>query len=89
MFFKGEAENCRQQALGYLQRPERPFLLSVARAFDKLADTQVGRETTGTNRPMRNTGILRTGHARFIKTCCSRIARPAKAKTCSLVLPNR
>ena len=39
MFFKAEAENCRQQALAYLGRPEGPFLLRVARAFDELADT--------------------------------------------------
>jgi len=65
MFFKAEAENCRQQALGYLRRPEGPFLLSVARAFDKLADTQVGSETKGTRRPRRSWGTPPTGHDSF------------------------
>jgi hypothetical protein len=35
--FRAEAENCRQKALSYLGRPEAPFLLRVAREFDRLA----------------------------------------------------
>ena len=37
MFFTEEAEKCRSQALAYIGKPEAPFLLRVARAFDKLA----------------------------------------------------
>ncbi len=35
--FYGEAEDCRQRALSYLGKPEAPFLLSLAREFDRLA----------------------------------------------------
>ena len=38
MVFKEQAESCRRQADDFLGRPEAPFLLSVARAFDELAD---------------------------------------------------
>ena len=34
--FSEEAEKCRQQALSYLSRPEAPFLLRIAREFDRL-----------------------------------------------------
>jgi hypothetical protein len=37
MFFTEEAEKCRSQALAYIGKPEAPFLLRVARAFDQLA----------------------------------------------------
>lgn len=37
MFFAEEAEKCRSQALSYIGKPEAPFLLRVARAFDDLA----------------------------------------------------
>jgi hypothetical protein len=37
MMFKEQAESCRRQACDYAGRPEAPFLLSVARAFDELA----------------------------------------------------
>lgn len=36
MSFTEEAEKCRSQALAYLGKPEAPFLLRVARAFDEL-----------------------------------------------------
>ena len=32
-----EAEECRSKALSYLGRPEAPFLLHIAREFDRLA----------------------------------------------------
>jgi hypothetical protein len=32
-----EADKCRQKALAYFGRPEAPFLLRVAREFDRLA----------------------------------------------------
>lgn len=32
-----EAEECRRKALDYLGRPEAPFLMKVAREFDRLA----------------------------------------------------
>ena len=37
MMFKEQAENCRKQANEFAGRPEAPFLLSVASAFEKLA----------------------------------------------------
>jgi hypothetical protein len=37
MFFKDQADSCRRQANEFAGRPEAPFLLSVARAFDELA----------------------------------------------------
>lgn len=33
---------CRRKALAYLGRPEAPFLLRVAREFDRLAAEQRG-----------------------------------------------
>ncbi len=33
-----EAEDCRRKALSYLGRPEAPFLMRVAREFDRLAE---------------------------------------------------
>ncbi len=35
--FMAEAENCRRQAAEFVDRPERPFLLGVAKAFEELA----------------------------------------------------
>jgi len=37
MLFKEQAESCRRQANQYAGRPEAPFLLRVAQAFDELA----------------------------------------------------
>jgi hypothetical protein len=37
MMFKQQAENCRKQASEFAGRPEAPFLLRVASAFDELA----------------------------------------------------
>lgn len=37
MLFKEQAESCRRQATQYVGRPEAPFLLRVASAFDELA----------------------------------------------------
>lgn len=37
MMFKEQAENCRRQASAFTGRPEAPFLLRVANAFDELA----------------------------------------------------
>lgn len=37
MMFKEQAESCRRQASEYAGRPEAPFLLQVASAFDQLA----------------------------------------------------
>jgi hypothetical protein len=39
MLFKEQAESCRRQATQYVGRPEAPFLLRVASAFDELATT--------------------------------------------------
>jgi hypothetical protein len=37
MLFKDEADSCRREAAAYRGKPEAPFLLRVARAFDELA----------------------------------------------------
>jgi hypothetical protein len=37
MMFREQAEKCRRQACEYMGRPEAPFLLRVASAFDELA----------------------------------------------------
>lgn len=37
MFFAEEAEKCRSQASAFAGKPEAPFLLRIARAFDELA----------------------------------------------------
>jgi hypothetical protein len=37
MMFKEQAEQCRKQANEFAGRPEAPFLLRVASAFDELA----------------------------------------------------
>jgi hypothetical protein len=37
MMFKEQAEKCRRQACEFAGRPEAPFLLRVATAFDELA----------------------------------------------------
>jgi hypothetical protein len=36
MIFQEQAESCRRQATQYVGRPEAPFLLSVAQAFEDL-----------------------------------------------------
>ena len=33
-----EAEECRRKAVCYLGKPEAPFLLQIAREFDRLAE---------------------------------------------------
>ena len=37
MMFREQAQSCRQQASEFIGRPEAPFLLRVASAFDDLA----------------------------------------------------
>lgn len=37
MMFREQAEKCRRQAGEFAGRPEAPFLLRVASAFDELA----------------------------------------------------
>jgi hypothetical protein len=37
MMFREQAEKCRKQASEFAGRPEAPFLLRVASAFDELA----------------------------------------------------
>jgi len=37
MMFKEQADQCRKQANEFAGKPEAPFLLSVASAFDELA----------------------------------------------------
>ena len=58
MMFKEQAENCRQQASDFAGRPEAPFLLRVASAFDELALVResklvaaASRERGATQRP--------------------------------------
>lgn len=40
MLFKEEADSCRRKANEYVGRPEAPFLLKVAHAFDELATSE-------------------------------------------------
>jgi hypothetical protein len=37
MMFRKQADQCRRQASEFAGKPEAPFLLSVASAFDELA----------------------------------------------------
>jgi hypothetical protein len=46
IFLDEEAEQCRQQARAYLGQPEAPFLLRVAREFDRLADERQAQSPT-------------------------------------------
>lgn len=50
MDYATEAEACRREALHYLGKPEAPFLLRVARAFDQLECRGYHRLVTPTNR---------------------------------------
>jgi hypothetical protein len=50
MMFKEQAEQCRRQASEFAGRPEAPFLLSVACAFDDLAIEADARLTTRPDR---------------------------------------
>jgi hypothetical protein len=43
MLFRYEADTCRRQAAEYANKPEGPFLLRVARAFDELAVGETAR----------------------------------------------
>jgi hypothetical protein len=54
---RNEAEDCRRKALSYLGRPEAPFLLRIAREFERLSvkkesgeDIQSRDEVTPTSR---------------------------------------
>ena len=47
MMFKEQAEKCRRQAGEFAGRPEAPFLLRVASAFDELAMEADARLITG------------------------------------------
>lgn len=53
-----EAENCRRMAISYLGKPEVPFLLRVAREFDRLAkeDTSLLRRKGDANGEKRRLG---------------------------------
>ena len=46
MDYLKEAEACRRKALRYLGKPEAPFLLRVARAFDDLDRRDDQRKST-------------------------------------------
>ena len=45
MIFREQAEQCRRQANEFAGRPEAPFLLRVASAFDELAIEPGSRES--------------------------------------------
>jgi hypothetical protein len=51
MMFKEQAEKCRRQAHEFVGRPEGPFLLSVANAFEELA---TGADTRRHLNPLRS-----------------------------------
>jgi hypothetical protein len=50
MMFREQAEKCRRQAGEFVGRPEAPFLLRVATAFDDLASEADSRLITGNAR---------------------------------------
>lgn len=50
MMFREQAEKCRRQAGEFVGRPEAPFLLRVATAFDELASEADARLITGKTR---------------------------------------
>lgn len=50
MIFKEQAENCRRQASEFAGRPEAPFLLRVASAFDELASEAEAELIVGARR---------------------------------------
>jgi hypothetical protein len=50
MMFKEQAEKCRRQAGEFAGRPEAPFLLRIASAFDELAVEADARLITRTRR---------------------------------------
>lgn len=50
MLLKEQAERCRLQANQYVGRPEAPFLLRVASAFDELATGMNSRTITRVDR---------------------------------------
>lgn len=56
MLFRDEAETCRRQAAAYKGRPERPFLLQVARAFDELAVLDTAPTPSGASAPPKVVG---------------------------------
>ena len=41
--FEEEADDCRRKALAYVGQPEAPFLLRIAREFDRLASERLVR----------------------------------------------
>ena len=50
MMFREQAEKCRMQASEFAGRPEAPFLLRVASAFDELASESDTRLIMPANR---------------------------------------
>jgi hypothetical protein len=52
MMFREQAEKCRRQAGEFVGRPEAPFLLRIASAFDELAVEADSRLITAT--PIRS-----------------------------------
>jgi hypothetical protein len=50
MDYSKEAEACRRKALRYLGKPEAPFLLQVARAFDDLDRSSASDDALDTRR---------------------------------------
>ncbi|HEU4695709.1 MAG TPA: hypothetical protein VFR92_01960 [Sphingomicrobium sp.] len=54
MMFKEQADKCRKQANEFAGRPEAPFLLRVASAFDELAtDSDLARHVRAASADVR------------------------------------
>lgn len=54
MMFKEQADKCRKQANEFAGRPEAPFLLRVASAFDELAtDRDLAKHVRATGSEVR------------------------------------
>ena len=50
MFLLQEAEKCRREAAAFRGKPEAPFLLNIARAFEELASRGQSSATAAARR---------------------------------------
>jgi hypothetical protein len=59
--FRAEAEHCRRQAANFVGRPERPFLLGIAQAFEELAAERHELEAAHSSQSLHMTSGLPSG----------------------------
>lgn len=76
--FHEEADDCRRKALTYVGRPEAPFLLKIAKAFDELSlEDDVPTADSSTKYAGRRTDRVRVDAWLFMRR-----AGEVKFKTC-------